>query len=409
MSTLQPAESIADLRALVVDDNAVINQMIRLQLANLGFQVAGVGSGESGLAYLADTGADILFLDVSLPGMSGLEVLRQVREQQPDLAIIMTTAFSSERIVTDVLRLGANDYLCKPFEAAEFRAVINRTVGQLLLHRQNTELRRQLDEKHRQLQAELARAAEVQAELLPREMPMLEGFELAAECVPTQEVGGDFYDWHQPSQQFVSLWLCDVMGKGMPAALLMATVRAVMRAVVRDSPPAEALRYVSAALEPDFARTDRFVTLLIAQLDITTRRLRYVDAGHGHVFVRRSNGHVESLQPRGLPLGVTPKTSYQEGECTFGPGDALVVYSDGLVDARPDLRLDASAIAGYLDGTGSALAMVDRLVALIGPAGVPPDDTTLLVLRCDDTNSTSNRSAAHWTNHEYTRKHTYES
>jgi serine phosphatase RsbU (regulator of sigma subunit) len=169
----------------------------------------------------------------------------------------------------------------------------------------------------------------------------------------------------------------------------MATVRAVMRAVVRDSPPVDALRYVSAALDNDFACTDRFVTLFLAQLDTATRRIRFVDAGHGHAFVRRSDGQVETLCPRGMPLGVFPNTWYQEGELALDAGDALVVYSDGLVDARPDLALTPFTIAKHLDCAGSALAMVERLISLVGPAGVPSDDMTLMVLRCNDSVSTS--------------------
>jgi sigma-B regulation protein RsbU (phosphoserine phosphatase) len=339
--------------------------------------VSGTNNGEDAVAHLIGEGADLVLLDVSLPGMSGFDVLKQIRDQVRDTAIIITTAFGSEKVVIDALRLGADDFLRKPFEPSEFSSVLNRTVSRLLIRRQSTA-------KRRQLETELSHAASVQADLLPRETPVIAGFELAAECVPAREVGGDFYDWNQPAPHMASLWLCDVMGKGMAAALLMATVRAVMRAVVRDSAPAAALRYVSWALDADFARTDRFVTLFLAQLDTRTRRLRYLDAGHGHAFVRRACGRVDLLRPRGLPLGVMPNTNYQEGELTMEPGDALVLYSDGLMDARPDLALDPPAIARHLDGAGSALAMIDRLVALLGPVGVPPDDMTLVVLRCND-------------------------
>jgi PAS domain S-box-containing protein len=242
-----------------------------------------------------------------------------------------------------------------------------------------------LAQQHQLLEAELRRAADTQAALLPQTVPTLPGFEIAAECLPALEVGGDFYDWQEVGNGVLSLRLSDVMGKGMPAALLMTTVRATLRAVVRASPPSEAMRYVVAALDEDLLRADRFVTLFLAQLDTKTRQLRYVDAGHGHAFVRRADGRVEQLLPRSLPVGVLADAVYSEGTFTFEAGDALILYSDGLIDARPDLALDHETLARQLMGAQSALAMVDRCIALLGSVGVPPDDVTILVLRCCDT------------------------
>jgi serine phosphatase RsbU (regulator of sigma subunit) len=104
------------------------------------------------------------------------------------------------------------------------------------------------------------------------------------------------------------------------------------------------------------------------------------------VFVRRANGEVLSLPPRGLPLGIAglspDGTDYEAGEVDLQPGDTLVVYSDGLLDADPDLRLDRDAIGASLDGRESAAEMVSRLVALPRLDGPPSDDLTVVVLRC---------------------------
>ncbi|KAB8145661.1 SpoIIE family protein phosphatase [Chloroflexia bacterium SDU3-3] len=370
------------LSALVVDDDPDINRLILARLSVLGFTITAAPNGEVALRLMADKPADLVFLDVALPGISGLEVLDSIRSSGYDTAVIMTTAYGSERVAIDALRRGADDYLRKPFEPIEFKAVLRRTTARLLLNRQNTMLHHQLEEKSAQLEQELANAAKVQSDLLPRSMPIIPGFELAAECVPAREVGGDFYDWRQPSADTTAFWLCDVMGKGMSAALLMATVRAVMRAVVRHSTPSEAMQYVTAALDDDFDRTSRFVTLFLGQLHGPTRQLRYVDAGHGHVFLRRASGKIEMLSERGMPVGVMPNTVYGEGSITFSPGDALLVYSDGVIDARPELELTPKTLARHLDGAGSAWAMVDRIVGLLSPIGVPPDDFTIMALRC---------------------------
>ncbi|MFQ3631500.1 PP2C family protein-serine/threonine phosphatase [Roseiflexus sp.] len=368
-------------RVLVVDDDPDINRLLRTRLTARGFDVVTAASGEEALEALASTPADLIFLDISLPGINGLQTLAEIRQRRLDTAIIMTTAFGSEQIAVEALRQGADDYLRKPFESDEFRRVLERTVQRLELERQNRALRQQLEAHHRRLAAEVARAAEVQARLLPQMAPILSGFQLAAECIPARDVGGDFYDWRQPAPHLLSFWLCDVMGKGLDAALLMATVRAVMRAVVRNSPPAEAMRYVSAALDEDLHQSDRFVTLFLAQLDTSNGRLLSVDAGHGLAFVQRADGAIETFdEQRGLPLGILPGEPYHQRETVLHPGDALVVYSDGLVDARIDLELTPQVLAEHLHGASSALAMLDRLVTLLAPVQTPPDDMTLLVL-----------------------------
>jgi CheY-like chemotaxis protein len=375
-----PAGAAPVRRILVVDDDPDINRLLRARLSARGFAVESAGDGEEALAILGESAPDLIFLDVSMPGIDGLTVLAEIRARSLDLAVIMMTAFGSETVAIEALRRGADDYLRKPFDRAEFGATLDRTVQRLELARQNAWLRARLDEQRRQLEAELARAGEVQAELLPRDRPPIAPFQLAARCVPAREVGGDFYDWQGAGDGNLWLTLADVMGKGMPAALWMATVRTAMRAVVRDSPPGAAMRYVARALEPDLDRAGAYVTLFLARLEGAARRLSYVDAGHGHAIVRRTNGRAEPLPARGLPVGILPDAEFCQGEVTFAPGDALVLYSDGLVDARPDLALDAAGVAALLHGATTAEAMVERLVALGTAAGPLPDDLTVVVL-----------------------------
>jgi serine phosphatase RsbU (regulator of sigma subunit) len=264
------------------------------------------------------------------------------------------------------------------------RADAERRRAEAERERQRGEAERLREERRRQLEEELARAARVQADLLPREVPALPGFELAARCLPAREVGGDFFDWHETAPGLLTLTLGDVMGKGMPAALLMATVRAALEAVARQSPPAPAIQTVAAALERDLDRSGSFITLFHARANAATRSVEFVDAGHGHAFLRRVDGRVEALEPRGLPLGIQAEEAYQTGSVCLAPGDVMVVYSDGFLDARPDVLLTPDRAAAELRGAASALEIVDRLVALATPDGPLPDDLTLVVLRCRD-------------------------
>jgi len=367
---------------LVVDDDADVRQLLAIRLRGQGYEVDTAADGDEALLRVAAGQPDLIFLDISMPGRDGLAVLAELRRAELDLAVVMTTAFGSEAVAIEALRRGADDYLRKPFESAELQAVLARTVERLELGRQNAALRRQLDEQRRQLEAELARAARIQAELLPQRPPPLVGFELAARCLPARAVGGDFYDWQQPEPDRVTLTVGDVMGKGMSAALLMATARATLRATAVQNPPAASLQLANRALEVDLEHSGSYLTVFHAELDVASRRLTYVDAGHGHAVLRRADGRAEALQPGGFPLGCWSDDAYREGTLELDHGDALLIYSDGLVDARPDLRLDRHAVPERVGQTTSAVDAVDRRVELADPRGPLPDDLTLMVLRC---------------------------
>jgi len=233
-----------------------------------------------------------------------------------------------------------------------------------------------------QMQLELRYAAEIQAKLLPRDYPEIPGFDLAAKCLPAKQVGGDFYDWQQVTPAVFDITLGDVMGKGMAAAMLMATVRAALHAVTLYNSPGQALRLAEKALFNDLENSESFVTLFHGQLNAAKRTLSFVDCGHGYVFLRRADGAVETLVPRGLPLGVRGGEVYQEGVVHFLEGDVLVLYSDGLIDANPELALSNLIFSEQMAGLATAREMVDRLIGLTGEPDPQPDDITVLIARC---------------------------
>ena len=380
-SLQQPHTDEVVPRVLVIDDDAEIHRLLRARLEARGYDVHSAESGEDGLAKLREVSPDLIFLDVAMSGMTGIDVLDFVRSQRVDVAVILTTAYSSEQVAIAALRHGADDYLRKPFDRGEFQAALDRTLARLTMSRQIKLLRKELEKKQMQLAQELARAAAVQSELLPIDQPPLPGFEIGARCLPASAVGGDFYDWQQLPLGTLSLTVGDVMGKGMSAALLMATVRAVIRAMVSHHGPADAVQHTAASLDGDLARSGSFVTLFHAQLNTTSSELRYVDAGHGQAFLRRADGTLESLLPFGLPIGVLSSEKYTEGSVTLHPGDVLVIYSDGLSEARPELFRDQNTVAAQIIPEETASTTAQRLVDLATSNGPLPDDLTVVVLR----------------------------
>lgn len=361
-------------RMLIVDDDEDMRQLLHTHLSAEGYQVAAVHSGEASLDHLRQHRTDIVFLDLSMVGMDGLETLRHIREKGFNVAVILTTANGSEDVAVRALRTGADDYLRKPFSAEDLHAVLERAT-------RNLSRSRQQQREQRELGDELSRAASIQSSLLPTECPVMDGWEFIAQCVPARAVGGDFYDWQRPSEGVLTMTVGDVMGKGMAAALLMSSVRAVLRAAAQELAPAAAVQAAAGTLAGDLSRSGSFVTLFHARVDLATGELRYVDAGHGHVFIARANGQIESLPASGLPIGVLDDEVYAEGVVTIGAGDVLVIHSDGLTEALPDIFRTDSTEAKAFASASSAATIARELITRATATGVLADDLTVSVLR----------------------------
>jgi serine phosphatase RsbU (regulator of sigma subunit) len=238
--------------------------------------------------------------------------------------------------------------------------------------------------------ADVARARAVQHLLLPSELPALPGYRFAAECMPTQVVGGDLYD-AAPVADGVGFVLADVMGKGTAAAILSATVRAAVRGAFRSTLSrqqqgtafagadvvGDVLSDAGRALERDLDRTGTLVTAFLAYIDQSEHTLSWADAGHGLALIASSNGAVRWLESTDLPFGVTTDVQLVARTTSLAPGDRLVVFSDGLFDLFGDTpkqhREGIEALVRDADGPGG---LVDRVRARMGQA-VATDDVTV--------------------------------
>ncbi|GAA4888459.1 hypothetical protein GCM10023203_46900 [Actinomycetospora straminea] len=226
---------------------------------------------------------------------------------------------------------------------------------------------------------ELDRAAEVQRSLLPTSPPQVPGYEFAARCRPARAVGGDFYDWY-PTPGGIGFALGDVMGKGIGAAILMATVRAALRTAASSPDPAATVATAATALEADLGPTNTLVTLLHARLDPDRARLRHVDAGHGLVLVLHADGTWTPSRGGGMPLGVLPQQTWDTVEVELAPGDLFVVVSDGVLDLLGDPLTGLEQVADLLRGARSAQEVVRRVEALAAADDLG-DDVTVQVVR----------------------------
>jgi serine phosphatase RsbU (regulator of sigma subunit) len=245
------------------------------------------------------------------------------------------------------------------------------------------------------IEQELLVAQRIQQASLPREVPQLEGWQISPYYQPAREVGGDFYDFHFLSQGRLGLVTGDATGKGVPAALVMATTCGMLQLAAQapdSSSPGEVLERVNETL---LARIppNMFVTCFYAILDPKSGSVRYANAGHDLPYVRRGGGDCEELRARGMPLGLMPGMSYEEREIELDAGEAALFYSDGLVEAHdpkgemfgfPRLR---ALVAEHAEERSLEDFLLEELYSFVGEGWEQEDDITLLTLRRSPTRS----------------------
>ena len=253
-----------------------------------------------------------------------------------------------------------------------------------------TEQKREAQERER-IEQELRIARLIQQTLLPKTLPKLSGYDIAAYYQPAREVGGDFYDTFELEDGRLGLVVGDVTDKGIPAALVMATTRTMLRvSAQRLFPPGEVLKRANEELVADIP-PNMFITCLYAILDPESGRLIYANAGHDPPYLRHHGSGVEELRARGMPLGLMPGMEYEEKEITLNRGESVLFYSDGLVEAHdphhemfgfPRLQ---RLVGTHRSGESSLIDfLLSELINFTGGDWEQEDDITLVTLERSD-------------------------
>lgn len=374
---------------LVVDDNEMNRDVLSRRLLRQGHSVDIAVDGREALGMIEAGDYDLVLLDIMMPVMNGFELLERLRgeERFRHLPIVMISALDDADSITRAIGMGADDHLPKPFNPQILRARVGASLARKRLHDR--------EQMHaRALEREIDIARDIQAGFLPAELPRADGWELAACFEPARQVGGDFYDAFALGDGRIALVVADVCDKGVGAALFMALFRSLLRAGAErmldgaDALPMQ-LPALLASTNDYIARThdgaNMFATMFVGVLDPGDGSLGYVNAGHEAPAIAGADAVRARLEPTGPAVGMMPGMAFGFARATLAPGESLLMFTDGVTDARDPAGtlFDERRLLPLLPGSDGAGVLVRRIrdaVHAHAAGEAPFDDVTMLAL-----------------------------
>jgi sigma-B regulation protein RsbU (phosphoserine phosphatase) len=375
------ALAVEAARVLVADDQSDVRTALSMLMRDAGLESDGAGNVDEVRRKLATGSYDLLLLDLNYArdttsGREGLELLAEVHARDPLLPVVVMTGWGSIEMAVEAMRRGARSFVHKPWDNALLSSAIRREVedGRAARHAERRASREQAD------------AQAMQRALLPASLPDVPGCDLAAHWSPASAFGGDCYDVLPLSATRFAISVADVCGKGLAAALLMANLQASVRAfATSESTPAQLAASVNASLLRN-GGLRRFVTFFYGVYDSTTRELTFANAGHNPPIVVGADGSIRRLTAGGMVLGVFEATTVEQQHVLLAPGDRVVLFTDGIVEAEGpgdeefgDARLCAIVVQRR---AATATTLVDGIFTEVTgfAAGPLQDDATVVVL-----------------------------
>ncbi len=365
-------------RILVADDQADILDALELLLRPQGYQVHTARSPDEVVEKLRGDSFDVLLMDLNYArgittGQEGMDLLRRIESIDRALPVVVMTAWSSVQVAVESMRGRLRDFVQKPWENNQLLATLEEQV------KRGRGLRTQARERDE--------AREIQQGLLPKTLPEIPGYRLASAWRPARSVGGDYFDVVQLEDGGLALCIADVVGKGLPAALLMSNLQATLRVFAHSgATPRELCEKTNRVLCGNLA-ANKFISFFYAELDPAAGRLTYVNAGHNPPLHVSAAGEVHPLQAGGLPLGVEEDQPYSEDRIELQPDDSVLLYTDGLTEAENEAgkEFGAERLAGLLGACRQKPAeeALEHIIAAVVAFNSGPlrDDASALLLR----------------------------
>lgn len=342
-------------RVLVVDDSRAQRRILGSYLRQWGYDVEEANSGGEAISICQRDLPDLVVSDWMMPGMTGPEFCRAVRSMKSESYVyfILLTSKSGKEEIALGLDAGADDFLTKPVNAAELRA--RMAAGMRILDMEHELLAKnrlvratleELQAVYDSLDSDLVEAKKLQQSLLSERYRQFGPAEVSLMLQSSGHVGGDLVGMFPISDRRVGLYGLDVSGHGISSALMTARLAGYLSATVPEHnlalheiapgcfaarPPAETVSRLNHVFLSDL-ETEHYFTIALADVDLVTGRVTLTQAGHPHPAVQRADGTVEFIGQGGLPVGLIEEARFEQVEFTLGPGDRLLIHSDGITE-----------------------------------------------------------------------------
>jgi serine phosphatase RsbU (regulator of sigma subunit) len=333
---------------LVVDDNPAALEILAARLSAGGYQVITAQDGEEGLALARKALPDLVLLDIMMPKLDGIEVCRRLKTDPalPFLPIIMVTARTDAKDIVAGLEAGSDEYLTKPVDHAALMARVKSMLRIKAL--QDTVM-----EQSAKLKTQLKTAAKIQSLFWP-EIPALGGgSHIWAISRPAAYVGGDLYDVIRLPDGSVLAYVADVSGKGVPAALIMAALSALIRSAAMQECEIDLLLAAVNNTVYDLASEEGFfATIVLSRFWPSNGGMHLASAGHLPPVCVAGHGGQEISLPKSIAIGVTPDARYDKTETRLAHGESVLFFSDGVIEAENEekARFGIERVLGHVEG-----------------------------------------------------------
>jgi len=386
---------------LIVDDSESSRLLLSTILKKAGYEAHEAADGRTGLELAHSLAPDLILLDIIMPGMDGYEVCRALKAhpKTAEIPIIFLSGRADPADKIKGLQLGAVDYITKPYDKGETLARVRTQTHLARVIRELGTANEHLRERQAELDQDLKAAAGIQESLLPKVSPQMRNVSFAWQFTPSQAIGGDILNIIELSEGHLGVYVFDVAGHGVPAALVTVSVAQVLdhhpglltRPAANASGTIEVVQpwEVMAELEKEypFERFEKYFTVAYAVLDAASGRLAYAAAGHPPPIIIGPDGALRFLNAGGPVIGLGLGIAFEEGRDQMKAGDKLVLYTDGVTDYRNATGeiWGEERFHGLLASLVQepAKGLVDKILAemmIFGHGARPGDDISILAL-----------------------------
>ncbi len=382
---------------VVIDDTDLVRRVVTRLLERAGFSVAEATDGVDGLRAIRELTPALVLCDLRMPRLDGLELLRQVREQQPDLPVIV---MSGEGLLDDAigaLRLGAWDYITKPIEPLSLQHAIDKALERASLIAENRRYRARLELLNRELSASLRLLAEdehagrqIQFRMLPKNDLCFGPYRVTRMLIPSAFLSGDFIDAFSIDANRFGFYLADVSGHGVSSALVTVLLRTfVQRQVASYVRSGDDLVLspgrLLTRLNEEMSRDDlsKHLTVFYGIIDLSDDTLLFANAGHFPWPLLTNRQGSTTLEHPGVPVGMMPTTHYQEHQLTLPNPCSLSIVSDGVLEVFKEggLGEKLSRLREHLGKLGLDIETLREPLSLTTRTTFPDDIAILVVQR----------------------------